>query len=249
MIEKSAVTNITAQGRGELTSPSRTVDSLGPSRDESCLSRPLRKGRITNATDFVFVNEANHSPRFKALNRQRVRSQASSHGARLHKRKHKTLLRLLAPQERGHGASQFLPYDKSCPLTILERRTAADSDSKPLAYSNDLSSGDDATLPEESLVIDVNLPVIESSPEADTSVSKPSNSQGNLEFCRRVCEAKSDSIGITTRQPWNSSPLSPRGLLGAGRVDPFLSYPVKRPDTDIHELVDLCKSVPRRSSH
>jgi hypothetical protein len=255
MAEKSAVTNTTAQSGERLIGPSTTVDSLGPSGDESGPSRPPRKERMTDATtDFVFVNETNRSPRFKALNRQRVRSKARSHSARLLKQKPETGLRSLAPQRRGHGASRFLPRGNSRPLTILERRTVAGSDSKPLAYSNDLLSGDDATSSEESPVIDVNLSVIESSPEAEdtnTSVSQPSTSQGHLDFYHKLWGRKSTSIGITTRRPRNSSHPSPRGLLGAGRVDPFLSYPVERPDPDIHELVDLCKSsiVPRRSLH
>ncbi|KAE9381124.1 hypothetical protein N431DRAFT_320644 [Stipitochalara longipes BDJ] len=33
--------------------------------------------------------------------------------------------------------------------------------------------------------------------------------------------------------------LSPIGILGAGRVDPFLSYPVENPGRYLHEIVDL----------
>ena len=42
-----------------------------------------------------------------------------------------------------------------------------------------------------------------------------------------------------------------QALLGAGRVDPFLSYPTEIQDPDIPELVDLRKSpnVQLRSPH
>ncbi|KAE9374172.1 hypothetical protein N431DRAFT_283576, partial [Stipitochalara longipes BDJ] len=36
-----------------------------------------------------------------------------------------------------------------------------------------------------------------------------------------------------------NDPPSPRGLLGAGRVDPFSTFPMKKPDPDIDNLVDL----------
>ena len=124
MIWKSAVTNTSTQSLGSL----RTIDSLGPSRDESVSSRSRRKARMANdTTDFVFVNEANHSPRFKVLNRHKVRSQACSRGALLKKkyetgwRTKSTRLRPLARQGRGHDGSQFLPHDKSCALAIRER--------------------------------------------------------------------------------------------------------------------------------
>jgi hypothetical protein len=97
-----------------------------------------------DTTDFVFVNEANHSPRFKVLNRHKVRSQACSRGALLKKkyetgwRTKSTRLRPLARQGRGHDGSQFLPHDKSCALAIRERRTPADSDGKPLDHRQNL---------------------------------------------------------------------------------------------------------------
>jgi hypothetical protein len=240
MTESLAVTNTTAQSGGKSNDPWRTVDCLWPSENESGSARPLRDGWSAQATtNFVFVNEADHSPRFKALKRHTVRAQARIHSARLLKQQAKTGLRQLAPQKRGHGASRFLAHDKCRPLTILERRKVAGSGSKPLAHSNDLSFGDDAALSEESSPERVDI---------NTTVSQLSNSQGKLEFYPQIFRAKSDLIGITTTQAWNSSHLSPRGVLGAGRADPFLSYP--RLEPDIPELADLCKSfnIVRKSS-
>jgi len=37
--------------------------------------------------------------------------------------------------------------------------------------------------------------------------------------------------------------LSPVEILGAGRVDPFLSYPVENPDRYLHEIIDLGESL------
>jgi hypothetical protein len=144
MIWKSAVTNTITQSLGSL----RTIDSLGPSRDESVSSRSCRKVRIANdTTDFVFVDETNHSPQFKALKRYKICSQARSRAA-LFKKKCETgwrtkstglrPLRPLAPQGRGHSGSQFLPHNKSCALTIRKRRTFADSDGKPLNHRQNL---------------------------------------------------------------------------------------------------------------
>jgi hypothetical protein len=48
---------------------------------------------------------------------------------------------------------------------------------------------------------------------------------------------------IPTRDLYNhSSGPSPLGLLGAGRIDPFLSYPVENPNRILHELIDISKS-------
>ncbi|KAE9374855.1 hypothetical protein N431DRAFT_405887 [Stipitochalara longipes BDJ] len=49
----------------------------------------------------------------------------------------------------------------------------------------------------------------------------------------------SQSHMITTPPRWNGSLPSPRELLGAGRVDPFLSYPTRTPDLDVPELLDV----------
>jgi hypothetical protein len=37
------------------------------------------------------------------------------------------------------------------------------------------------------------------------------------------------------------SEMSPLEVLGAGRVDPFLSYPVEDADKSLHEVMDLSK--------
>lgn len=48
---------------------------------------------------------------------------------------------------------------------------------------------------------------------------------------------------IPTRDLDNRSSVpSPLGFLGAGRIDPFLSYPVGKPNRILHELIDISKS-------
>lgn len=117
--------------------------SFGPPRDEPDSSLPLQKVGKTNITpDFIFVNEATYSPGLKALNRQRVRSRARSKAAKLLIQKHQTIrlkkeskaLGVVAPQERGHGAS--LPRVNNFPLTIRRRRRHSRSDGKHLVFSN-----------------------------------------------------------------------------------------------------------------
>jgi hypothetical protein len=87
-------------------------------------------------TDFVFVKEANRSPRLKALNRRKVRSQARRKNYEAGGRTKSTGLRSLAPQGHEYGDSQFLPHEKSCALAIQKRRRLADSDGKPLNRQN-----------------------------------------------------------------------------------------------------------------
>ena len=140
--------------RGVLRVGPKTMDCVELSKGEPGSSPSLLKGpkKMTPA-DFIFVNEAGKpSPRLKALNRQRIRSQARTYSARLFMQRHKTGRRkteptetkLLAPQERSYA---FLRHNSSCPLTILRRQTLASSESKHPAYSNDLPSRDKSTIP------------------------------------------------------------------------------------------------------
>ena len=41
--------------------------------------------------------------------------------------------------------------------------------------------------------------------------------------------------------------LYPIEILGAGRVDPFLSYPVEKPDRTLHEVICHINLTPRRT--
>jgi hypothetical protein len=135
MIGKSAVASTRTQIPG---SPS-TINILEPSRDESVPSRSRRKARMANdTTNFVFVNEANHSPQFKALNRRKVRSHARRKKYETGGRTKSTGFRALAPQGRGYGGSQFLTPEKSGALAMTKRRTPADSDGKPLDHRQNL---------------------------------------------------------------------------------------------------------------
>lgn len=43
------------------------------------------------------------------------------------------------------------------------------------------------------------------------------------------------------REKWHGSLPSPREILGAGRVDPFFTYPIQTLDRDVHELMDIGK--------
>jgi hypothetical protein len=230
-----------------------STDEVGPSRP---FSRP-------NATiDFLFVNESSDLPAYRVGNRQDIRSHVRRHAARHFKQKHKTGQKkvakerkwaLLASRDPDHFASELALHHEDCPSALSEQTWLASSDPDPLAYSKGLPFEDDPTIPE---VIGVNPPsAMKAFPElrdTDDLVLNEPNIEGDLGYYCKSCGAQLHSpIGLTTRvhanggrmiktgQVWKLSPVE---ILGAGRVDPFLSYPVEKPDRYLHELIDLGKS-------
>jgi len=74
----------------------------------------------------------------------------------------------------------------------------------------------------------------------DNDIYFESRGENSLAISQRI-RAKQNRM-ITTIQQRNGSLPSPRELLGAGRVDPFMSYPTETPDYGIHELLDVGES-------
>ena len=94
------------------------------------------------------------------------------------------------------------------------------------------------------LVINIILTGTETASEttdSDTTVSSTSSLQNKLTFYSRFYGTASYLVNSKISQSlYNHSP-SPKSLLGAGNVDPFLTLPVKEQDPDIHDLMNLCK--------
>ena len=223
----------------------------------------LQLCKMTNpATNFVFVNEINSSPdgvgdrqQVKSL----VRSHARKHFAKEFKQKHKGRSRKeaapqkwtpLASKDPGDNTAEFLLHDDCCPSSVLERPGLPDSDTCALAYGTDFPHEDD------SAVIESHMAPLKSPPESANSSASASHAsilRGDLATYCKACGGKIHSPiaqrhktnqkgKATTRHEWEvSREQSPLEFLGAGRVDPFSSYPVEKPDRAMHELMDLSK--------
>jgi hypothetical protein len=240
------------------------MDITGSSAGEAGPSQPFFKPNTT--IDFLFVNETGDSSAYRVGARHDIRSHIRKHCARHFKQKHKIGQKKvakgqkwipLASQNPGHSTSEFPLQDEGSQSTLLERPWLASFDIDRLAHNNGVPYRDYSTISDHPEAI--GQPVaLKSFPElrdTDDSESNEPNTEGDLGSYCKTCRAQLHSpIGLTkqaqandrrmimTRRVWRTPlELSPVEILGAGRVDPFLTYPVEKPDHSLHELMDLGK--------
>jgi hypothetical protein len=208
------------------------MNNSGTSGD---IAGPLRLLNIQNpTTDFLFVNQTSNSLAYKAGDCQFIRSHVRKHAAR-HLRqnhsKHKgrkkvaTERQCRPPVSRGSGqyTSEYLIHDANCPTAHLNRSWLSwlsSQDSDPGLRRPDINSG-------------------------IGSYCKACGSQSNVLIRQRTPENK--ELMRSPRQSRQALTdalleLSPVEVLGAGRVDPFSSCPVEKPDRAMHEALDHRKS-------
>jgi hypothetical protein len=56
-------------------------------------------------------------------------------------------------------------------------------------------------------------------------------------------DKKASTIVLNTQRLKKQSTLSPHEILGSGRSDPFLTFPVEKPSTFLNQLMDFGKSI------
>lgn len=172
-------------------------------------------------TDFVFVNNESESKAAQST----VRSQARKHSAKQFRLKHKEvglknvgttkLASKTSPNGDGSGVVQHSEY---CQHGMLEASGTFLEESE-----SQLTSGSEASI---SLKLEASEP--------------------RCNACGGTIRARISPLAGESQKARNGRPtwkdmleLSPLEFLGAGRVDPFLSYPVDKPDGAMHELMDL----------
>jgi hypothetical protein len=211
------------------------MDISTSSTDEESPSSRLSKSNAT--IDLLFVNESSDLPPQPVGHRHDIRSHVRRHVARNFKQKHK-------------GGAKTISTQRKLPL-LLASRDQVQLASKFVLHHHDLpsalqpGSNSPSTLTARPERHDRNEPA---SPELEVL--------GDLGYYCNICGAQLQSpVDLTglvhandrrvnmTRHAWRP-PLKPRlvEILGAGRVDPFLSYPVEKPDRYVHEVIDLCES-------
>ena len=179
--------------------------------------------------DLLFVNASNDRVPHRVGHRHDIRS---------HVRRHAT--KYLKPQHRS-GSKKIAPDRKPARLTC--RHPANDAPeflSQHYQPHSPSARETDATQTSASEAIS-HLRVL-----ADTVSDKP-NEYGGREYQCEVCGARVHSLFDLTERVHvldednsfvrhGSRAQNPFGLLGAGRVDPFLAYPLKKQDRTVHEF-------------
>jgi hypothetical protein len=230
------------------------MESSGGSKSGPASRQPAQE-RISTSTQFVFVDQTDNSPESRVLNRLRIRSQARSHAFKeKHKtgqRRESTEVKTLVAQGSRYNDSGPPSYHSGCLPTSLDNSIFVGLDSN--SYSYDLANGEPSLFPGDASSSEGVDPVVGSSTVAATNatwVSQSPGHSGNLEDCCYACGSKIDPISprlpetearmnVTSRQQLLGALPSPCGLLGAGRVDPFMVFPLESSDPDVHELIDL----------
>jgi hypothetical protein len=216
------------------------------------------------SSEFLFVHVTGDSAVQKHGNHSAIRSHVAARVGREFREVHKTARKrtrrsirpknpLLGPQHHDSNC----PSSMTAPFFSRSSLTFSVPDGNALASTtNDLHTGQQA-LPEAATVININLSPfalagdssirdirkVDKQPKASISYCKacgrPVGGEGRLiQGFQSIELAK----GYYRKNPRSPSPVE---ILGAGRVDPFLSYPMKLNAND-NELLDHCKlSYPR----
>ena len=217
--------------RIQRSSRSATMNNPGTSVDERCPSQSLSTPSAT--TDFLFINQTSNSLLYKAGNCQYIRSHVRKRPEKQfqqkrskHKERQKGEIkresRPLVPPGPGQSTFESLFHDANCPTARLDR-----------SWLSWLASLDTHT----------GLSRREGNTGIESSC-KACGSQSNLPTGQRPQENKERVRPRQSRQAGTDAllKLSPIEVLGAGRVDPFSSFPVEKPDRALLEALDHRKS-------
>jgi len=212
------------------------------------------------SSKFLFVHATGDSAAHKHGNRSAIRSHVAARVGREFKEVHKTARkRTRRPIRPNNPPPGPQPHDGNCPASL----TATPSLRSSLAFSipdgNVLASAtkdlhtEQQDLPEATTVINISLsPFALAGDSLVRHIQKVDEQQkASISYCK-ACGRPVGGEGHLTQafqsiesakgySGKNSTTLSPVEILGAGRVDPFSSYPMKLNGKD-NELLDHRKS-------
>jgi hypothetical protein len=165
-------------------------------------------------TSFMFVNETSDSPAYKVGDRQHIRSFVRKHSARQFKETHKTGWKKGATEQNWKPLATAIGSNQTL---VVESTTAHPVINVLGATVRDVRS---------------NLP----------SYCEAYGGQGNYRRLNKRSRQKSMNMILGKQGLRRLLEPSPLEILGAGRIDPFSSYPVEKPDRSLSELMDYGKS-------
>jgi hypothetical protein len=250
---------IDRRNQSSLGNPSAKMDSniSSPSSHPGDLPPPRHK--LNPSTSFLFVNETGESSGYKRGYRRDIRSHVRKHSAKLNTRLKReapqSRLKSLVPQTPEQDDSEPPIYQGDSQSDLTEASTPSFKNENSPLLMNCLPLRTPSVVSGWSTTSDCRAPTIEFITEPTIIGSPDASALGctgdHLCSCN-LCGEKSNSLRsnqtakgkarsmIVKRQRLNKLPqLSPLSVLGAGRVDPFSSYPVSHPDNSLHELMDF----------
>lgn len=228
----------------------------GTSDDEEIISSPLS---TSGPSSFFFVNETSDAPSYKPGKRHDVRSHIRRYNSKQFKETHKTAgKRATSRPKYAPLTTRSLESDTSC---YLEHNRDCPSPKTRLRFS----TRDSGSLSEASTLIKLNeSPCNSIPPSTVTETLEPSKLQGGLTTYCKACGQPLSRPKLKQRYLSKDGSLipgtsmwkillkpSPVEALGAGRVDPFSSFPMDEPSRSSLELIDhdACDLPLKRTSY
>jgi hypothetical protein len=174
--------------------------------------------------------------------------------------------RRLASQEVGKDVSMDPAGSESCPSCLFKKPSLSFAKVNAPQTIPDLPDTEQSAVTAESVLLDCKASAIQfaitptptdliqaSQPDLHGEPAYVCKACGGHIYCK-ACgeEVNSPNVSQKANQvPGNANTErrgfrrllkpSPLEILGADRVDPFLSYPVEKPDRSLHELMDFSK--------
>ena len=234
--------------------------------DETVTTSQLDKSGGPGTSKFLFVNTMGDSAAYKHGHCSAVRSHVKTHVARefkevrnmARKGKEKVIRPnnpTLGPQTHGQDFSKIRHHDSNCPANLVAALSPTSNLTLSIPDNDVLASGTkelhpgQQTLPGDRTGIDTNpspfalagdfliadTPAVSEHQKASVSYCKAcgrllGGERHFIQTLQRIDSAKR----YFGKKPTAPSPVE---ILGAGRVDPFSSYPVK-PSDKVNELLD-----------
>jgi hypothetical protein len=224
--------------------------------DDKVISSSLSTSGPSN---FLFVNETSDSPSYKPGKRHDVRSYVRNHSLKQFRETHKTARKRATTRPKYTPlTTRSLESDASC---YLEHNRDYASPKTRLRFS----TRDSGSPSEVSTPIKLNeSPYRTILPSEVVGTPEPGGLQGDLTTYCKACgqplgrpEFKqrylSKDRSLIPRRPMLEIPfkLSPVEALGAGRIDPFSSLPMDKPNRQSLELIDhgACNLLLKQTSY
>jgi hypothetical protein len=237
------------------------TEDVGPSTESGPSFRQAYKSNPT--TKLLFVNSTSDSSSYRVGNRKEIRSHVRKGVARRFKQKQTYGERKLTAEPRsktlatyvvGRGGCELSSHDREYPTSLVERSRLGVAEQDPfflatnLPFREVLILDDEPNATDDTSAEESELIAISSSKTTKfhrygygaPASSKTCSQQLKSRNLGQRLQKEGGSLSMR-RGPQGQMTLSPLEILGAGRVDPFWSYPVEKPESSLHELMDFGK--------
>ncbi|RDW72233.1 hypothetical protein BP5796_08267 [Coleophoma crateriformis] len=211
------------------------------------------------AVELLFVNVTGNDSEFKFGGRDDIRSHVRKHATRSRQRD-KAISRPQNPAlaSKTDIISEYqvpLPHDDRCSSKLPTAFTRLDCSSQVsghLDYHDSIPQNDGSAQMQDPKIYNYEVSSSENTLGGSTTaanIARVAFQVGTQPRCKGCDQqynaepksnAEANEQNLVRAEFWRtmSSVCSPVGVLGAGRVDPFMSYPVDKPKTYLHDSLD-----------